>query len=108
LSELCWDAFTAASGLEEAGMLLDAGVASWAGRELFDALSVSLISDVRFAGVTVTGIGPDLFWKKPAILCCFDPNFCVLELAVFFAFGSPISLPSIPLAMLLVHTYMLH
>ena len=89
-------------------MLLDAGVASWAARELFDALSVSLISEARFAGVTVTDVGPDLFWKKPAILCCFDPDFCVMELAIFFAFGSPISLPSIPLAMAIVHTCMLH
>ena len=71
-------------------------------RGALDAFSVSLASDALFAGVMLGGAGPVLFWKKPAMLCCFAPSFRVLELPGFFAELRcvPISFPSIPRAIL--------
>lgn len=64
-----------------------------------DTVFDSLASDGRFAGVADGGAGPVRFWKKPAMPCCFGPGFGVLEVPVFF-FCTPISLPSIPRAIL--------
>ena len=49
-----------------------------------DASFASLASGDRFAGVTLLGAGPGLFVKKPAMLDCFWPGFCMLEEVLFF------------------------
>lgn len=81
-------------GLEEgAWELLGTGVAS-----VLDSLRAVLNEGV-FEGNE--GAGPGVLLKKPAMLCCFAPDFCV-EPPVFLGAvrGVAISLPSIPRAML--------
>ena len=41
----------------------------------FDASFASLASEGLFAGVTLEAVAAGLFWKKPAIDCCFDADF---------------------------------
>lgn len=62
--------------------------------------STSPDSDSLLAGVTEDGAATDLFWKKPAMLCCFCAGFWLLETVDFFVEARcvPTSLPSIPRA----------
>lgn len=82
-------------------MLLGTGVMSALERGALDAVSAPLESPARLAGVTLLGPAAGRFAKKPAMLCCFGPDFADCELPVFFkvARGVAISLPSMPRAM---------
>jgi hypothetical protein len=86
-------------GLEDGtGKLLGTGVAS-----ALDGGSLSaVLKDGGFGcDARLDGAGPGVLLKKPAMLCCLAPDFCV-EPPVFFGAvrGVAISLPSIPRAML--------
>lgn len=97
-TELRCDARGAVNGLDDAGAVLDSpGVGAGLELAAFDSMALPP-SEVRFAGVTLLGVGADFLWKKPAIPSCFGPGFGALELPVFF-FCVDISLPSIPRAM---------
>ena len=86
-------------------MLLGAGVRSALDRGGFSEMLLPLEGDGRFAGVTIDGAdvvaAAGFLLKKPAMLCCFGPGFCVPVLPVFLGGGRGvlISLPSMPLAM---------
>jgi hypothetical protein len=86
-------------GLEDGtGKLLGTGVAS-----ALDGGSLSaVLKDGGFGcDARPDGAGPGVLLKKPAMLCCLAPDFCV-EPPVFLGAvrGVAISLPSIPRAML--------
>ena len=84
-------------GLEDwTGKLLGTGVAS-----ALDGGSLrAVLKDGGFGcDAMLDGAGPGVLLKKPAMLCCLEPDFC-MEPPVFLgaARGVAISLPSIPRA----------
>jgi len=86
-------------GLEDGtGKSLGTGVASALDGGSFKAV----LKDGGFGcDAMLDGAGPGVLLKKPAMLCCLAPDFCV-EPPVFLGAvrGVAISLPSIPRAML--------
>lgn len=85
-------------GLEDGtGKLLGTGVAS-----ALDGGSLSAVLNEGGFGFDpmLDGAGPGVLLKKPAMLCCLAPDFCV-EPPVFLGAvrGVAISLPSMPRAM---------
>jgi hypothetical protein len=85
-------------GLEDGtGKLLGTGVAS-----ALDGGSFRAVLEKSGFGcdARLDGAGPGVLLKKPAMLCCLAPDFCV-EPPVFLGAvrGVAISLPSIPRAM---------
>jgi len=91
-------------GLEDGtGRSLGTGVAS----ELDGSSFKAVLKDGGLGcDAMLEGAGPGVLLKKPAILCCLAPDFCV-EPPVFLGAvrGVAISLPSIPRAMLCVGLY---
>jgi hypothetical protein len=86
-------------GLEDGtGKLLGTGVAS-----ALDGGSLSAVLNEGGFGFDpiLDGAGPGVLLKKPAMLCCLAPDFCV-EPPVFLGAvrGVAISLPSMPRAIL--------
>ena len=84
-------------GLEEgAGRLLGTGV-----ELVLEACSFRAVLNegALTCAARLDGAGPGVLLKKPAMLCCLPPDFCV-ELPVFLGAvrGVAISLPSIPRA----------
>ena len=98
-TELLEDDWDALSGLEDRGAApADAG-SSGLDCSGFKALLLLSSPEGLFAGVTVFVLDAEslLFAKKPAMLCCFPLDFCVVNVGGFF-FCEPISLPSMPRA----------
>jgi hypothetical protein len=85
-------------GLEDGtGKLLGTGVASVLDGGSFRAV----LKESGFGcDARLDGAGPGVLLKKPAMLCCLAPDFCV-EPPVFLGAvrGVAISLPSMPRAM---------
>jgi hypothetical protein len=93
-----WEESNARCGLEDcAGRLLGIGV-----ELVLDSCSLSAVLNEGAlpCEARLDGAGPGVLLKKPAMLCCLAPDFCV-EPPVFLGAvrGVAISLPSMPRAM---------